>query len=148
LSGAAAGRAVSLRKLGLGSFTKKYRCEEEGMFHSVAALLMVCAVAAPASALAAAREETSASSQPALYFPERNDWRRKRPEDVGMDSARLDEAVKSAVADENPATKNMAFYLATTFDAREPLDTPIGPIKDRGTATSIKAPAQTNALAK
>ncbi len=34
-----------------------------------------------------------------------------------MDSALLDEAVKQAVASENPATHNMMEFLATTFGA-------------------------------
>jgi CubicO group peptidase (beta-lactamase class C family) len=54
-----------------------------------------------------------------------------------MDAARLNEAVKFAVASENPATKDMKLYLATTFGATEPLDTPIGFTKDRGPANGL-----------
>ena len=73
----------------------------------------------------------------APYFPERFEWQHKKPEEVGMDAARLDEAVKLAIASENPATKEMVLYLATTFGATEPFDTPIGPVKDRGGASGI-----------
>jgi len=72
-----------------------------------------------------------------VYFPERLDWQHKKPEEVGMDSAKLDEAVKLAITDENPQPKDMKVYLATTFGAHEPFDTPIGPIKDRGAANGI-----------
>jgi CubicO group peptidase (beta-lactamase class C family) len=84
--------------------------------------------ATPASAQrpAASAQETGA------YFPERFDWQHKKPQDVGMDAARLDEAIKLAVADENSGPRNMAVYLATTFGASEPFDTPIGPVKDAG----------------
>ena len=107
------------------------------MFRSAAALLFAGMIAAPGLALAADAQRFPAAPQPTLYFPERNDWQHKKPEEAGMDSARLDQAVKSAIANENPLTKDMAFYLATTFGAREPLDTPIGPIKDRGPANGI-----------
>ena len=56
-----------------------------------------------------------------------------------MDAARLDEAVQFAVANENPATKDLAIDLATTFGAREPFDTPIGPMKTRGAANGLMA---------
>src|SRR5258706_4982175 len=72
-----------------------------------------------------------------LYFPGRFEWSHKKPEEVGMDAARVDEAVKQAIATENPATKNMMLFLATTFGASEPFDAPIGPIKDRGGASGI-----------
>jgi CubicO group peptidase (beta-lactamase class C family) len=71
------------------------------------------------------------------YFPERFDWKKKKPEEVGMDSTRLQEAVKFAIASENPATKVMSNYLATTYGKSEPFDAAIGPIKDRGSATGL-----------
>ena len=94
-------------------------------------LVPVAVSAAPAPAPRAAAQ----TIQP--YFPDRLTWERKRPEDVGMNAAKLEEAVKLAIATENPSTKNMANYLATTFGANEPLDTPIGPIKDRGAAAGL-----------
>jgi CubicO group peptidase (beta-lactamase class C family) len=73
----------------------------------------------------------------APYFPERLNWLHKKPEDVGMDSAKLDEAVKLAIAKENPASKDMKLFVAFTFGGREPFDSPIGPMKDRGAANGI-----------
>jgi len=107
------------------------------MVRTAAVLLVACAVIASGPALAADTPRAAVNPQQALYFPEPNAWQHKTPEEAGMDSARLGEAVKSAIANENPLTKNMAFYLATTFGAREPLDTPIGPIKDRGPANGL-----------
>ena len=49
----------------------------------------------------------------------------------------LDEAVQFAIANENPASKDLALDLATTFGAREPFDTPIGPVKERGAANGL-----------
>lgn len=78
---------------------------------------------------------TPASAQ--TYFPERLDWQTRRPEQVGMDAAKLDAAIKFAIASENPATKDLAVDLATTFGAREPFDTPIGPVKPRGALNGL-----------
>ena len=58
------------------------------------------------------------------------------PRPGGMDAAKLDAAIKFAVASENPATKDLAVDLATTF-GREPFDTPIGPVKPRGALSGI-----------
>jgi len=70
------------------------------------------------------------------YYPDRFDWQQRRPEQVGMDAAKLDAAIKFAVANENPATKDLAVDLATTF-GREPFDTPIGPVKARGALNGV-----------
>jgi CubicO group peptidase (beta-lactamase class C family) len=81
---------------------------------------------------ASAQRPAASAQEGGAYFPERFDWQHKKPQDVGMDAARLDEAIKLAIADENPGPRNMAVYLATTFGASEPFDTPIGPVKDAG----------------
>ncbi|HLW99463.1 MAG TPA: serine hydrolase [Candidatus Acidoferrales bacterium] len=97
------------------------------------ALIVTCVLATfmlSAAALPAPQQTTP-------YFPARLDWQHKKPEETGMDPARLDEAVKFAIASENPATKNMMLYNATTFGAREPFDTPIGRVKDRGPANGL-----------
>ena len=54
-----------------------------------------------------------------------------------MDSGRVADAVKFAIASENPSNKDLAVELATTFGAREPFDTPIGPVKPRGAANGL-----------
>ncbi len=53
-----------------------------------------------------------------------------------MDAAKLDAAIKFSVASENPANKDLAIELATSF-GREPFDTPIGPVKARGALSGI-----------
>jgi CubicO group peptidase (beta-lactamase class C family) len=83
--------------------------------------------------LAAALFPAAVSAQPAGA----QEWERKRPEQVGMDAAKLDAAIKFAVASENPASKDLAIDLATTFGAREPFDTPIGPVKPRGALNGL-----------
>ena len=72
----------------------------------------------------------------APYYPERFDWQKQTPEQARIDAAKLDAAIKFSVANENPATKDLAVDLATTF-GREPFDTPIGPVKPRGALSGI-----------
>ena len=76
------------------------------------------------------------AGQQGSYFPTRSEWETRRPEQAGMDPSRLDAAIKFAVASENPATRDLAVDLATTF-GREPFDTPIGPIKPRGSLNGV-----------
>jgi CubicO group peptidase (beta-lactamase class C family) len=84
-------------------------------------------------AFAAAPPQRPAS---APYFPDRFEWQTRRPDQSGMDGAKLDAAIKFAVAGENPATKDLAVDLATSF-GREPFDTPIGPVQPRGALNGL-----------
>jgi len=77
-----------------------------------------------------------ASPVPASYYPERFDWQKQTAEQARMDVAKLDAAIKFSVASENPANKDLAIDLATSF-GREPFDTPIGPVKPRGALSGI-----------
>ncbi len=72
----------------------------------------------------------------APYYPDRFAWEQRKPEQVGMDAAALDDAMQFATANENPATKDLAVDLATTF-GREPFDTPIGPVQPRGALNGV-----------
>jgi len=83
------------------------------------------------------RPALPAAQNAAPYFPERFDWQHKKPDEVGMDAARLDDAVKAAIAAENPAPKDLNLMLATSFGRNEPFDTPIGPVKLRAGANGL-----------
>ena len=107
------------------------------------AMLLVFVVAsagmtAPAFAQAPARpaKPVTAARAP-VYFPDRFDWQKRSPSDAGMDAGKIEEAVQFAIANENPATRDLAVDLATTFGAREPFDTPIGPVRSRGAANGL-----------
>ena len=71
------------------------------------------------------------------YFPDRIQWEQRKPDQVGMDAAALEAAMKFASENENPATKDLAVDLATTFGGREPFDTPIGPVQARGALNGV-----------
>lgn len=54
-----------------------------------------------------------------------------------MDAARLQDAVDFSIANENPATKDMALDLHLTFGLREPMFKILGPTKPRGGMTGL-----------
>jgi CubicO group peptidase (beta-lactamase class C family) len=107
------------------------------------ALAGACLLVTPYTVLAEQRAGSTVQNSSAAtklapsYFPDRFDWQHKKPEELGMDAGRLDDAVKHAISSENPATKELTLYLATTMGATEPFDTPIGPVKVRGAANGI-----------
>ena len=70
------------------------------------------------------------------YFPERFDWQHKRPEEVGLSTGALADAVQLAIASDTPGTHDMALFLHNSF-GKEPFSTIIGPIKDRGPASGL-----------
>ena len=105
---------------------------------AVALALLVLGSALTAATQPARRTAQAArpTAPPPLYFPERFEWQTKTPEQAGLNPARLDAAIKFAIASENPATKDLAVDLATTF-GREPFDTPIGPVQPRGALNGL-----------
>jgi CubicO group peptidase (beta-lactamase class C family) len=70
------------------------------------------------------------------YFPSRFDWQHRKPDEVGMSAARIEEAVQIAIAAETPGPRDMAAFLQKGF-SREPNYTIIGPVKDRGPASGL-----------
>jgi CubicO group peptidase (beta-lactamase class C family) len=92
-------------------------------------------VAASVAWVAAAAAPPARPAAP--YFPPRHpEWERRTPEQVGMDAARLREAVDFAVAAETKAPRDLALNHRLSF-AREPENAPIGPFKERGDATGL-----------
>jgi CubicO group peptidase (beta-lactamase class C family) len=71
------------------------------------------------------------------YFPGRfGDWEVRDPQQVGMNAARLAEAVDFAIASENPASRNLADTVALSF-ANEPFNEIVGPTTLRGAANGL-----------
>jgi len=110
----------------------------------VARLVWVVVVITPGPARAAqpaglvAQHSTASTESGTSYFPDRFDWQHKKPEEVGMDAALVDGAVKQAIASENPGTRDLALWLATSRRGlHEPFFTLIGPVKPRGPATGL-----------
>jgi CubicO group peptidase (beta-lactamase class C family) len=99
-------------------------------FAATAVVATFCAV----SILTSAPLAQNRNSAP--YFPERFDWQHKKPSDVGMQTALVNEAVQLAIAGETQGPKDMALFLHNSF-GKEPNSTIIGPIRDRGGASGL-----------
>ena len=65
------------------------------------------------------RAGATAQAQPRAdanaYFPERFDWQHKKPEEVGMSTGALADAVQLAIAADTPGTHDMALFLHNSF---------------------------------
>ncbi|WP_337171815.1 serine hydrolase [Gemmatimonas aurantiaca] len=92
----------------------------------------------PASLIAqraGAPRQTAGRGAPA-YVPPAGSWERRSPGAVGLDSARLADAVAFAVSKESRTPRDLELNHYATF-GREPLGDPIGPLPPRGGATGI-----------
>lgn len=69
------------------------------------------------------------------YFPDK-EWLHKKPDEVGMDAAKVKEAVDFAIAHETKSPRSMEQNHYQTF-GKEPFGDAIGPMKDRGAQTGI-----------
>jgi CubicO group peptidase (beta-lactamase class C family) len=99
------------------------------------ALLAALALAAPIGAAQKPVAKSPAKPAASVYFPEA-DWERRAPDAVGLDPARLQEAIAFAVASESKAPRDLALAHAQTF-SREPNNQAIGPFTVRGAPTGI-----------
>ncbi|CAN5796980.1 serine hydrolase [soil metagenome] len=85
-------------------------------------------------ALAAAQP---AEAQRGVYFPGPDaQWERRAPQQVGMDAARLQEAVAFAQASESRAPRDLEIAHYQSF-GREPFGDAIGPFGERGDPTGV-----------
>ncbi len=71
------------------------------------------------------------------YFPPRGAWAQKTPGELGIDAAKLAQAVAFAQANENPGAKDLAAELKNTFGRREPLFKILGPTQPRAALNGL-----------
>lgn len=72
-----------------------------------------------------------------VYYPGREpDWAKRSPEQVGMNAARLQEAIAFAQANENKAPRDLELAHYTTF-GREPFGQAVGPFSERGPQSGV-----------
>lgn len=80
---------------------------------------------------------TAQRGQSAQYFPPAEPvWETRRPEQVGMDAAKLQEAIAFAKQNESTAPRDLEMAHYSSF-GREPFGYAIGPFKERGPQTGI-----------
>ncbi len=95
------------------------------------------AIVVPALALLAIEPAAQQPTRPqAAFFPERFSWQKKQPNEVGLNAALVDEAVRIAVAAESQTPRDLALAGTASY-GREPFDTPVGPIAPRGPASGL-----------
>ena len=88
-----------------------------------------------ASVIVLAASHQLAAEEP--YFPPAGSWQLVKPQSLGVDATKLQQAVDYAISSENPADKDQAIVQATTFGAREPYDQIIGPMSVRAGANGL-----------
>lgn len=91
-------------------------------------------VAAVALAPAGSSAQQRGAAVP--YVPPAGQWERRAAAAVGMDSAKLAEAVAFAISKESRSPRDLELNHYQTF-GREPLGDPIGPLPPRGDATGV-----------
>jgi CubicO group peptidase (beta-lactamase class C family) len=71
------------------------------------------------------------------YFPEPGNWQSKAPENLGMSTSKLEEAIRFAIAHESQENPNLKIAHYESAFGREPFGYPVGPMKERGSATGL-----------
>jgi len=74
--------------------------------------------------------------QKPAYFPKRGVWEKREPEELGLDSRLLQEAIDFAVANEWTGPKDLKIAVTQAF-AVEPYGGVLGPTKERGESNGI-----------
>ena len=104
--------------------------------HAARQTLLALAGTVAAAAMATVAAAPSAA-QPAPYVPAAGDgWQRRAPRDLGMDSARLADAIAFARSKESRAPRNLEIAHYQTF-GREPFGQAVGPFAERGDPTGV-----------
>lgn len=70
------------------------------------------------------------------YFPERNNWERRTPEQMGMDAGRVQVAIDFVIANQSTEPRDLGLRHETTF-GREPHGAGVGPFRTRAAATGL-----------
>jgi hypothetical protein len=78
----------------------------------------------------------TATAQVKTYFPPANNWERKTPTSLSIDSSLMHQAIQYALTHETKFPKNLMLSQAMQF-GKEPFSDPIGPMASRGPAAGI-----------
>ncbi len=97
--------------------------------HRSLSWLLVLALATTSSAVFVGAAGSTAAPQTgqSTYFPPRGEWETRTPEQMGMDSAVLQEAIDFAVASQNPGDRDLGAWLTAQSFGSEPFFELFGP---------------------
>src|SRR5262245_28372908 len=84
-----------------------------------------------------ALEAGAQSRSAAAYYPPKDQWEHRTPAQLGLDAALIDSAVAFAKTQETSAPRDQLVAHDQSGFGREPLPSPIGPMKTRGDMTGI-----------
>ncbi|GAB3515212.1 serine hydrolase domain-containing protein [Emticicia fontis] len=70
------------------------------------------------------------------YFPPYNEWQQKKPAEMGLNAAKIDEAISFAIANESKNSRNMEISHYQSF-GKEPFGGGVGPFAERGEPTGL-----------
>ncbi len=102
------------------------------------ASLVLCVVVSATTLVLSARQAAApASKQASTYFPAKGAWEKRDPAAVGMNKAKLDEAIAFAMKNENPNTKDLAVDIPNSFRAEAPYNNLIGPTQVRAGMSGV-----------
>ncbi len=76
------------------------------------------------------------SQKPPVYFPPANQWEQRPARSLGLDSAKIAEAIQFAIANEAKLPRNQELAQAMSF-GKEPFSDGIGPFAERGAPTGV-----------
>lgn len=71
------------------------------------------------------------------YFPEKGNWEKKSPSDLGLNPDKIQEAIAFGEATESAQNPNLKIAHYESAFGREPFGFPVGPMKTRGAATGL-----------
>lgn len=92
---------------------------------------------AAAVSLYAEPQRRAGARAAATYYPPRGEWAAREPAALGLDKARLDDAIAYAKANENPGDKDLSQDIPRTFRREAPYNELIGPTAVRGGSSGI-----------
>jgi CubicO group peptidase (beta-lactamase class C family) len=72
-----------------------------------------------------------------VYFPASGDWQQKKPTEMKVDAAKLQQAIDFAIETESEADPNLKMAHYQSAFGREPFGFPVGPMKVRGAANGL-----------
>ena len=78
----------------------------------------------------------TATAQVKTYFPPADNWERKTPTSLSIDSSLMYQAIQYALTHETKFPKNLMLTQAMQF-GKEPFSDPIGPMADRGPSSGV-----------
>ena len=78
----------------------------------------------------------TATAQVKTYFPPADNWERKTPTSLNIDSSLMHQAIQYALTHETKFPKNLMLTQAMQF-GKEPFSDPIGPMADRGPTSGV-----------